>query len=116
MGYQESLVQFQSIECLKSELRQYNKKDKSHDLAQVVCVDRVKKNVDSFTVGDLLAVVCGERSAQRSNECLEFGLGLKNVKSITYIDKFYDCTNDLTSFLDGHFERLSDTEYEALIQ
>ncbi|MGV2887579.1 hypothetical protein [Paenibacillus taichungensis] len=117
MGYQESFVQFASEDQLKQELRKYSLRDKQYDLADVACVDRVIKAVDPFQVGELLAVVCGERSVQRRKEDLEEGLGMQNVKSIVFIDNYFERSNgDLDGFLREHFERLSDEEYEALIQ
>ncbi|MNF08079.1 hypothetical protein D3C80_2084020 [compost metagenome] len=80
-------------------------------------MDRVIKAVDPFQIGELLAVVCGERSVQRRKEDLEEGLGIQNVKAIVFIDNYYEhSSGDLDSFLREHFERLSDEEYEALKQ
>lgn len=121
MGYQESFIKFNDTNTLKLELRKYGKRDKSKDFAEIVCVDRVKRDIFPFKVGDLVAVVCGERSEQSDRNCLRQGLGIKNVNEIVFIDNpFYhemaweqDC--DLGSILSDHFERLTDAEYKKLI-
>ncbi|RRJ54924.1 hypothetical protein EHV15_35730 [Paenibacillus oralis] len=117
MGYQESFVQFANEDDLKQELQRYSLREKQHDIAEIVCVDRVRKTLFPFHIGELLAVVCGERSVQRSKEDLSAGLGLQNVKSIVFIDHYLELSNgDLDNFLNEHFERLSDDEYEELIK
>ncbi|MEH7076221.1 hypothetical protein [Neobacillus drentensis] len=123
MGYQESFIQFKSKKSLMEELRRYDKRDKSSDIADLVCVDRVKKEVFPFKEGELVAVVCGERSEQRDKNRLRSGLGIRNVKDIVFIDNpvYWEMAEeqgiiDLGAFLSMHFEKLSKDEYNALLK
>lgn len=122
MGYQESFIKFKNEETLKEQLKAYQKRDKSNDLADIVCVDRVKKEVYPFREGELVAVVSGERSEQRDKSRLRNGLGIKRVVDIVFIDnpiyweKAWKRGIDLGDFLREHFETLSDEEYEELLK
>ncbi|MEI2368017.1 hypothetical protein [Niallia circulans] len=122
MGYQESFIKFKNEETLKEQLKAYQKRDKSNDLADIVCVDRVKKEVYPFREGELVAVVSGERSEQRDKSRLRNGLGIKRVADIVFIDNpiYWEIAwkrgIDLGDFLREHFETLSDEEYEELLK
>jgi|SRR5699024_2505366 len=122
MGYQESLVKFKDMETLKNELRRYEKKGSVSDLVEIICVDRVKKEIPPFKEGELVAVVGGERSEQRDKVRLKKGLGIKNIAEIVFIDNPYYWevaeTQEmaLRKFLEQHFEILSDEEYKELLQ
>lgn len=117
MGYQESFIQFKNDQDLIEEIRKYKGRDTSGDLAQLVCIDRVKKAVSPFNEGELVAVVCGDRSEQRTTDALKEGLGIENVKSITFIDEYMDqADGDLQGFLEEHFKKLSDAEMETIIR
>jgi hypothetical protein len=117
MGYQESFIKFRNAEDLIEEVRKYKRRDTSSDLAELVCVDRVKKAVHPFKAGELVAVVCGERSEQRTTNALREGLGIENVQSITFIDEYMDqADGDLPIFLEEHFEKLSESELEVIIR
>ncbi|MFB6469523.1 hypothetical protein ACE38V_22580 [Cytobacillus sp. Hz8] len=122
MGYQESFIRFKDEKILKEQLKVYQKRDKGNDLADIVCVDRVKKEVHPFRVGELVAVVSGERSEQRDKNRLRNGLGIKRVVDIVFIDNpiYWEMAEeqgvDLGDFLREHFETLSDEEYEGLLK
>lgn len=119
MGYQESFIQFKSVDLLKSELKKYAARDKEDDLAEIVSVNKVKEAVMPFKKGDLVAVVCGERSEQRDNSRLKEGLGIENVKNIVFIDNptYYELSkDDFHGFLNKHFEQITEEEYQELIQ
>lgn len=122
MGYQESFIRFKDEKILKEQLKVYQKRDKSNDLADIVCVDRVKKEVYPFREGELVAVVSGERSEQRDKSRLRNGLGIKRVVDIVFIDNpnYWEMAEeqgvDLGDFLREHFETLSDTDYEELLK
>jgi 16S rRNA C1402 N4-methylase RsmH len=45
MGYQESFIKFKDEKTLVEQLKKYGKRDKAKDLAEIVCVDRVKKDI-----------------------------------------------------------------------
>lgn len=121
MGYQESLIKFKNKETLIKELKKYEKRDKSEDIAGIVCIDRVKKAVYPFKEGELVAVVCGERSEQRDTKRLKKGLGITNVQDIVFIDNpFYwemamEQDISLGEFLGEHFQRSPDDEYAELL-
>jgi hypothetical protein len=71
-------------------LKKYEKRDKSNDIADIVCIDRVRKDIIPFKKGELVAVICGERSEQRDRKRLRKGLGITNVQDIVFIDNpFY---------------------------
>ena len=122
MGYQESFIQFKDKKTLKKELKKYESRNKENDFAKIVCVDRVKKGITPFRKGELLAVVCGERSEQRNEERLKDGLGVENVKDIVFIDNLeyslitFEKEMSLRDLLEEHFERLSDEEYQELLK
>lgn len=117
MGYQESIIKFRNTEDLVEEIKKYKRRDTSSDLAELVCVDRVKKAVPPFKVGELVIVVCGERSEQRDPQALKEGLGIDNVQSITYIDEYINqAGGGLHSFLEDYFEKLSDSEIDAIVR
>lgn len=118
MGYQESFIKFPSKDILIQELQKYVNRDKQFDHANVVGVSRVIKGILPFHKNELVMVVVGERSEQRNNEVLKRGLGIDNVKDITFIDNpyYYDLANgDLGTFLDENFERLSIEEFKNLL-
>jgi hypothetical protein len=119
MGYQESFIQFSNRKELIEQLRKYKKRDTKEDLANVLCVDRVRKAIEPFEAGELVIVVGGERSEQRSAYDLERGTGIKNVESITFIDNYmyavFPPPEDFRIFLQEHFECLTDAETESLI-
>lgn len=122
MGYQESFIKFKDTKTLIEELRRYEKKDKSKDLADIVCVDRVKKQVSPFKEGELVVVVGGERSQQRDKNRLQKELGIKNIVDIVFIDNpyYWEIAGEkgisLRDFLTEHFESLSESEYEELFK
>ena len=102
-------------------MKRYDKRDKSADIAEIVCVDRVKKTIYPFKKGELVAVVCGERSEQRNFNRLREGLGITNVQEIVFIDNphYWNMAMEqdvkLSQFLGEHFEKLSDDKYAALL-
>jgi len=112
MGYQESFVSFATKTGLIAQLKKYMERDHSDDLAEIVCVDRVKKPVFPFSVGDLLLVVCGERSEQRFPSDLR-RLGIDQVQQVVFIDceHYMNMANkqfhgDLGAFLEDRFEKI----------
>lgn len=121
MGYQESLIKFKDEKMLIEELKKYSKRDNSSDFAEIVCVDRVKKDIYPFKKGELVAVVCGERSEQRTEIRLREGLGIDNVKEIVFIDNemYWKMAEkqgiDLGVFLAKYFKKLSEDEYRFLL-
>lgn len=122
MGYQESFIKFKNVKTLIEQLGKYNKRDKANDMAEIICVDRVKKEIYPFKKGELVAVVCGERSEQRDRNRLRRGLGITNVQDIVFIDNpFYwemamEQDVGLGEILGEHFERLTDEEYAELLK
>lgn len=122
MGYQESFIKFKDVEILINQLKGYQLRDKNGDLAEIVCVDRVKKDIIPFKKGELVAVVCGERSEQRDRNRLRRGLGITKVQDIVFIDNpsYWEMAMDqevgLGEILEEHFERLSDEEFEELLK
>lgn len=121
MGYQESFIKFRDQKTLIEQLKRYEKREKS-DLVKIVCVDRVKKEIYPFKVGELVAVVGGERSEQRDRNRIRKGLGITNIQDIVFIDNPYywemamEQDGGLGEILDEYFERLSDEEYAELLK
>lgn len=122
MGYQESFIKFRNQKTLIEQLKKYSRRDKASDLAEIVCVDRVKKDIFPFKEGELVAVVCGERSEQRNRSRLREGLGITKIQDIVFIDNPYywemaeDKNVDLSEILGEHFEKLSNAEYDQLVK
>lgn len=116
MGYQESFIKFKNKKDLVAEVKRYKGRETSDDLATLICIDRIKKDISPFIKGEFVAVVCGERSEQRTAHSLREGLGIENVQSITFIDEYMDqAEGDLEGFLEEHFEKLSDSELNAIL-
>lgn len=118
MGYQESFIQFKNVEVLKSELKKYKDRDSSEDAASIYGVTRVRKDIHPFKEGNLVAVVGGERYAQRSRDRFKEELGLKNIKHIVFIDNPDYCEmsdGNLGGLLDEYFEQLTSEEHEELL-
>jgi hypothetical protein len=121
MGYQESFIKFKNKKNLVEQLKRYEKQGKS-DLIEIVCVDRVKKDIVPFKEGELVAVVAGERSEQRELSRLERELGISKIQDIVFIDNplYWDMAMDrgggLKEILEEHFEILSDGEYKELLK
>ncbi|WP_430789092.1 hypothetical protein VBD025_02760 [Virgibacillus flavescens] len=111
MGYQESFIKFKDVTTLIKQLKSYNKRDKTEDMAEIVCIDKVKKEIVPFKEGELVAVVCGERSEQRDHNKLRKGLGITNVQDIVFIDNpyYWEMTMDqdvgIGEILGEHFEK-----------
>lgn len=122
MGYQESFIKFKNEKTLIEQLNKYAKRDKANDMAEIICVDRVKKDIVPFRAGELVAVVGGERSEQRDRNRLRKGLGIAYVQEIVFIDNLYywemamERDADLGEILEEYFERLPDEEYEILLK
>lgn len=122
MGHQESFIKFKDTKTLIEQLRRYEKRDKSEDMAEILCVDRVIKEIHPFKEGELVAVVCGERSEQRDRNKLRKGVGINNVQDIVFIDNpvYWEMAEerevDLGVILREHFEKLSDEEYQGLLK
>jgi hypothetical protein len=121
MGYQESFIKFKDQKTLKEQLKRYEKREKS-DLIEIICVDRVRKEIFPFKAGELVAVVGGERSEQRERNRLRKGLGITKVQDIVFIDNpiYWEIAMeqdvDLGEILGEHFDRLTDEEYSELLK
>lgn len=119
MGYQESFIKFKDQKTLIEQLKRYEKREKS-DLIEIICVDRVKKEIFPFKQGELVAVVGGERSEQRDLSRLRKELGISKIQDIVFIDNpiYWEMAMDrdvgLGDILGEHFKRLSDEEYAEL--
>lgn len=121
MGYQESFIKFKDKETLIEQLKRYEKREKS-DLVEIICVDRLKKEIYPFKKGELVAVVGGERSEQRERNRLRKELGIAKIQDIVFVDNpiYWEMAMEkdvgLGDFLWEHFERLSDKEYAELLK
>lgn len=121
MGYQESFIKFKDQQTLIEQLKRYEKREKS-DLVEIVCVDRVKKEIYPFKEGELVAVVGGERSEQRDRNRLKRELGITKIQDIWFVDNpiYWEMAMerdvDLGDFLGEYFEKLSDVEYAELLK
>lgn len=89
MGYQESYIQFRDFNLLVHELERYSKRDTSEDLARVIGTVQVLKDYRCFTQDEICLVTAGERSEQRSPQCLREGLGIIGATNIEYIDDLF---------------------------
>lgn len=122
MGYQESFIKFKDEKTLIQELRRYEKRGKESDLVDIVCVDRVKKQVFPFKEGELVAVVGGDRGQQRDKKRLQNELGIRNIVDVVFVDNpiYWEMAEDkgvrFTVFLKEHFVQLSKDEYEELLK
>lgn len=120
MGYQQSFVKFTSKEALKVELKKYRGRDNVKDDARVYGVTKVIKGIQGKDIkkGQLMAIVGGERYAQRSEERILEYMGLEEVDRVIFLDNvdFVDRSNgDLTRFLNDHFLELSENEVDELL-
>jgi hypothetical protein len=114
MGYQESFIKFLDEDTMVEQLEKYMKRNRENDLAEIVCVDRVKKDIAPFKKGEFLAVVSGERSAQRGAVDLYLNLGLDYILDIKFMDDYLFQHNfdiDFPAFLEEHFEKIPLEEY-----
>lgn len=118
MGYQQSLVKFESEKDLIEELRKYVKRDKTGDQAFVYGINKTLHGIQPFKKGEFSLIIGGERYPQRNKANLKIELGIEKVKEIVFIDneEYYFLSNgNLGKFLDYHFKTLTEDEGEELL-
>lgn len=119
MGYQQSYVQYANFDDMKDDLMMYKKREINQDLAEVICLVRVKETIDGIKKGEVLLTIGGERSVQGSLQSLSGGLGLSKATKIHYIDDLlFKITGDYSLNYETHekyFEEIPDDETEKLL-
>lgn len=119
MGRQQSFVQFENLEILKSEIEKYQQRDTKEDVTYVLGAVKVIKEVYPFSVGDIALILGGERYGQRNEHNLKEETGIENVENIIFIDnELYSGMSEgnLGNFLDEHFQSLTEDIFMELIK
>ncbi|WP_400244969.1 hypothetical protein AB3U99_01205 [Niallia sp. JL1B1071] len=122
MGTQASFIKFKDSSTMKRELRKYDKRVKSDDVVEIVALEKVKRDIYPFEKGEIVAVVVGERWIQKETKELCKELGVRSIVEIVFVDNPYywdlaiEKDRSLDEMLGEHFEKLSDEEYEVLLQ